>query len=495
MPTMTTAGYTPPKGSGPSVPDREKRPPRKKKKRRRRNPAVAVSLVIFLIAVFIGSATLYIYAQIEPYADTFYPGTSLAGYPLTGMTAADAAVLLTQITEEGVSGWRFELAYGGKTYALTAQDVALSVDAEATLDPLWQIGRSGGMIAGYLSLLMARNTPVDAQLVLTYDMDAVDALLAQVKGEVECDPVDATVAFLPGNSEPFRFTPESVGYVLDTAPLRSQIEDALRSLTSGRVELEPEAIEPDVRQAELEGATVLRARVVMQLEADEAADANAAVAAEKFNGLRVEAGETLSFNEVVGSRTEAAGYVVAAEPAYGPNVSGVGGGVCQVSSALYQAALLGGLEIVSRSAAVYPVSYCGMGQEAAVSDQGLDLVVRNSTDAALFITSRVYADGDARFVEIQFIGEALDARYALESQSLETTTSTEPVYVRDSEGRYATYTDERVPVTEAMTGYSALLERVTLDAQGNEIARETISEHEYEPIPQAIYVGVTEREK
>lgn len=495
MPTMTTAGYTPPKGRGPSVPNREKRPPQRKKKRRRKNTAAIVSLVIFLIAVFIGSATLYIYAQIEPYADTFYPGTSLAGYPLTGMTTDDASALLSQITGEAVSGWQFELRYGEKRYPLTAQDVSLAVDAEATLDPLWQVGRSGNMIERYLNLLMARNTPVDAQLVLAYDMEAVDALLEQVCGDVERDPVDATVTFLPGNSEPFRFTAESEGYVLDTAPLRSQIEDALRGLTSGQLDIEPEVIEPEIYQAELESATTLRGRVTMQLEADEAAAANAAVAAAKLNGLRVEAGETLSFNEVVGTRTEAAGYVVAAEPAYGPNVSGVGGGVCQVSSALYQAALLSGLEVVTRSAAVYPVSYCAIGQEAAVSDQGLDLVIRNSTQAALFVTSRIYADGDAQFVEIQFIGEPLDVRYALESQALETTTPTEPVYVRDSEGRYATYTDERVPVTEAMTGYSSLLERVTLDAQGNETARETISEHEYEPIPQAIYVGVTEREE
>lgn len=186
---------------------------------------------------------------------------------------------------------QFELRYGEKRYPLTAQDVSLAVDAEATLDPLWQVGRSGNMIERYLNLLMARNTPVDAQLVLTYDMEAVDALLEQVRGDVERDPVDATITFLPGNSEPFRFTAESQGYVLDTAPLRSRIEDALRGLTSGQLDIEPEVIEPEIYQAELESATTLRARVTMQLEADEAAAANAAVAAAKLNGLRVEAGK------------------------------------------------------------------------------------------------------------------------------------------------------------------------------------------------------------
>ena len=135
-----------------------------------------------------------------------------------------------------------------------------------------------------------------------------------------------------------------------------------------------------------------------------------------------------------------------------------------------------------------------MGQEAAVSGQGLDLILRNDTAHPVFVTARVYRDGDSAFCEVQLIGEALDVRYALESQILDTQTVTEPVYVRDREGRYATYTDERVSVTSGEPGYSVRVERVTLGAGGEELARETISEDAYAPVAPAIYVGVTERE-
>ena len=496
MPTMTRAGYTPPREMRPpGPPEREKKPrKRKKKKKKGRNTADAVSIMIVLIAVLIGSATLYIYAQTEPYAQTFSPGTMLGDSPLAGLTPADAAALLAEQTEEALAAWQFEMTYQGRTYLLRAQDVSLGVDAQATLDPLWEIGHSGSMVKRYLDMLSARNTPVSAEPVLTYDMDAVDAMLEKVRADIEREPEDASVEFLPGNSEPFRFTQEIVGLALDTAPLRSRIEASILSLTPSQESLEPEEIAPARYQAEYENATVLRARVTMQLVQDEASATNASLAARSLHGLRIEAGESLSFNEAVGRRTQEAGYVFADEPAYGPNVAGVGGGVCQVSTALYQAALLGGIEVTSRSAAVYPVGYCEMGQEAAVSDQGLDLVIENSTQMPLFLTARVYTENDAHYVEIQLIGEALEERYALVSQPLETMTPTEPVYVRDSEGRYATYTDERVPVLEAMTGYTSLVERVTLDEEGNAIARETISEDEYDPIPQAIYVGVTERE-
>ena len=75
----------------------------------------------------------------------------------------------------------------------------------------------------------------------------------------------------------------------------------------------------------------------------------------------------------------------------------------------------------------------------------------------------------------------------------ETEIPTEPVYVRDREGRYATYTDERVPVGEGGPGYTAVVERVTLDALGNELERETVSTDSYDPIAPTVYVGVTER--
>ena len=71
-----------------------------------------------------------------------------------------------------------------------------------------------------------------------------------------------------------------------------------------------------------------------------------------------------------------------------------------LSTALYQAALLGGIEVTSRSAAVYPVGYCEMGQEAAVYDQGLDLVIENSTQMPLFLTARVYTENYAHYVDV-----------------------------------------------------------------------------------------------
>ena len=495
MPTMTRAGYTPPKEKKPKTPPADQTPKKKKKKKKRRmSAATKVSLAIFALAVCVGAATLYAYAATQPYQETFAPGTSVGGWPLAGLTAQEGAQLLHQQTDETVEAWSYVLTYGGTTYGLTAADVDLHVEVNETLDPLWQRGK-GNLFAAWIDLMRLRAEPVSAEAVIRYDLAAARELLALIKTDVECDPVDATVSFSPGNSEPFRFTQESVGLRLDTAPLLADIEAALLSLTPGEVNMQPQVIEPGVYAEDLQEATVLRARLTVALDGDADGVANAALAAQALAGRVIAPGERLSFNEAVGARTQARGYVEAPEPAYGEGARGVGGGVCQTATALYRLALLADVTVAGRSAAARPVPYCEMGQEAAVSDQGLDLVRQNDGDTPLFLSARVYAaDGGAQTLELQLIGAPMEERYRLESVFEETELIEEPIYVRDSEGLYATYADERVPVVDAQPGYAAQVYRVTAFAEGAERSRELISQDEYAAVAPAIYVGVQQRE-
>ncbi|MBR5561465.1 MAG: VanW family protein [Clostridia bacterium] len=503
MPTMTKAGYVPPKQEPKTnlkkepkqVPPKHHKPKKKKGKRKNAlNTAGVVSLVIFAIAVLIGAGTIYLYTKTQAYTHTFLPGTMLMGYPLDGTTYEGGKALVEQIERERVSGWKMEITCMNQTHTITAQDIALSIDAQATLEPLWQAGRDGGMAARYIEMLRLHGEPMNAQPVLTYDLAVVDSLLELIRMDVECAPVDATVTFSPGSAAPFTFTDEETGYTLDLTGIREGIEQDVLNLASGSITLEPDALEPSVYRAELENEISLRTRMTAALDADAQSQHNAAIAAAMFNGVTVAPGETISFNTTVGRRTAEGGYVVAPEPAYGENISGVGGGVCQISTALYRAALLGGYDVIERSAAARPVGYCDMGQEATVSDQGLDLVIRNQTDAPLFIMARTYGEGKEAFVELTLFGKPLDGRYVLESLTEETGLIEEPVYLRDRDGVYATYSDERVPVGKAQMGYIAEVNRVTLDKAGAETAREIISEDTYEAIPPTIYVGIQGRD-
>ncbi len=93
-------------------------------------------------------------------------------------------------------------------------------------------------------------------------------------------------------------------------------------------------------------------------------------------------------------------------------------------------------------------------------------------------------------MELQLIGQPMDGRFALESEIETIDAPDEPVYVRDSEGRYATYTDERIPVGEAMPGCRATVKRVNESTGQTEI----ISEDTYDAAAQIVYVGVQRRD-
>lgn len=497
MSTMTRAGYAPPRQELPKAP--KPKPPKKKKKKGRKrrglSGAAIASLAVFLVAAAIGAGTLYIYAQTQPYQQAFVPGTILMGYPLAGATMEDAERLLDTLSAEIVDTWRYDIVCLDETYTLTAQDVGLGIDRGETLSRLWMPGHKGGMLTRFLEMRrIQRDGLVLTTPALSCDLTAVNGLLARIRADVECEAIDATVAYTPGSATPFAFTGEGNGYALDVTGVRERIEQAAFSLTSGSMTINPTVLEPQVYQAELESALSLRARVVAQVTGGEETLHNVRLAAQALRGLRVDSGEALSLNEAVGTRTQENGYLAAPEPAYGAEASGVGGGVCQVATALYRAALLGCMEVRERHAAARPVDYCDMGQEAAVSDQGLDLVIGNPTDAPLFLNARVYEEGGAVYLEVTLIGEELGRRLGLNSLIDERGMIEEPVYVRDREGRYATYTDERVPVGEALAGYAVSVERVTIDKNGLETATEIVSESVYEAVPPTIYVGVRQRD-
>ena len=119
---------------------------------------------------------------------------------------------------------------------------------------------------------------------------------------------------------------------------------------------------------------------------------NIQVALEAFDGISLEDGEILSFNEVTGVRNESAGYKPAKIISGGTFVEGFGGGVCQVSTTLYNACLLAGLEILEVHNHSLPVSYIEPSFDAMVNTGSSDLVIRNNSGSKLIFTTSSKGD-------------------------------------------------------------------------------------------------------
>ena len=138
---------------------------------------------------------------------------------------------------------------------------------------------------------------------------------------------------------------------------------------------------------------------------------NILLAAKSIDNYLIDVGGEFSFNRVVGARTEKRGYKTAKIIVDGEFVDGVGGGVCQVSSTLYNAALLAGLSVTEYHPHSLPVSYVSPSFDAMVNSGSADLRFVNNTLNPVYIKT----NADGKTLSIQIYGEPLTVKYVRES--------------------------------------------------------------------------------
>lgn len=158
---------------------------------------------------------------------------------------------------------------------------------------------------------------------------------------------------------------------------------------------------------------------------------NIALACRNFCYLRVKSGEVLSFNQTVGKRTVERGYKEAKVIENGEYVNGVGGGVCQVSTTLYNAWITAGLGVQSVRAHSLPSSYCAMSRDATVSDW-IDLILVNDSGQDVVVNATVKGNK----VIFDVYGQPDGKEYRFETRIIRKTDPPEPVleYVPYIEG-------------------------------------------------------------
>lgn len=134
---------------------------------------------------------------------------------------------------------------------------------------------------------------------------------------------------------------------------------------------------------------------------------NLAIAAKKINGTILMPGEIFSYNKVVGARTIEAGYKEAGAYAGGGVVQSVGGGICQISSTIYNTALLANLEIVDRSNHQFQTSYVSASRDATVSWGSLDFKFKNTRSYPI----KIEASAKNGIAKVSFYGIKEETEY------------------------------------------------------------------------------------
>ena len=208
---------------------------------------------------------------------------------------------------------------------------------------------------------------------------------------------------------------------------------------------------------------------------------NIEISAEKIDGTIIMPGETFSYNQTVGERTIAEGYKEAGAYAGGRVVQDVGGGICQTSSTLYNAALLANLEIVDRSNHQFLTSYVSAGRDATVSWGSIDFKFKNSREYPIKIEAR--AKNGVCEMSIYGIKEEKEYKVEIESNVL----SYIP-YTTKYENDSSLAEGKEVVEQSGYNGCTSEAYRV-LKLNGEVVSRTLLSKDTYDPMTRIIKRG------
>ena len=340
---------------------------------------------------------------------------------LRHLVSGGSEVLSYQWDEGGLDGWVSEIQQ--QVYQAPEDTAAQLVNGQLEVT-MAQDGRQVSDDTVRNLLLSVTNAASADSYSFTLQPEPLPAktltareLHDQLHGEMKNASYDAATGTI---------VPEQPGADFDVDAVQSAMDKAAPGET---LTLDATIEEPEVTAKELKA--VLFRDVLGEAKTHVSGSAgrigNVKLSAQTINGIVLNSGDIFSYNQSVGKRTEARGYKPA--PAYvkGETVDEVGGGICQTSSTLYLACLLGNLEITERYAHRYIPAYISAGMDATVSWGGPDYKFTNNTLYPIKIVTS-YSGG---YLTVKLLGTKTDSTYVKMTSEKLSTTNFEVVYEDD----------------------------------------------------------------
>lgn len=208
---------------------------------------------------------------------------------------------------------------------------------------------------------------------------------------------------------------------------------------------------------------------------------NLKLAVKKINGTILKPGETFSYNKVVGERTVANGFKQAIVYANGGMEAGLGGGICQISSTLYNSVIFANLEIVERKNHSLPVSYVPLGRDATVSYGSIDFKFKNNRSYPI----KIEATASSGIVKISILGieEKTEYDVTFQTEKLQSIAYTTQ-YINDSSLAKGT----QVVKQAGSYGYKYRTYKI-VSLNGSVVEKVLLSTDTYNPQKRIIRVG------
>lgn len=355
-----------------------------------------------------------------------------------------------------------------------------------------KLGKDGNVIKRYKDMKDIENEPKHYDLTLNVDDTMIEEVI-----NTQCTPyniphVDAT---MKREGEGFVFSNESTGRVISVADSVQKIHNHILGDWDGndtQINLVVVDDLPTVTIADCQKVNAVIGTYSTAFSTNEAnsnRNANIANGMRLINGTVVNPGEVFSANDELNPFTEDNGYYPAGTYVNGKVEDSLGGGICQVSSTLYNAVLLAELDVVERSNHSMAVGYVPLAADAALAGSWKDLKFQNSTDAPVYIEA-VYEDGKITFTIYGHETRSAGRTVKYVSEQISRVDPPAAVVTYDS-SKPAGY---RKTTSAAHIGYVAKLWKHVYQ-DGQEVSVELVNTSTYSAAPAYITVGSGEVEQ
>ena len=377
-------------------------------------------------------------------------------------------------------------AVNGGTIVTTAAELGLRWGNDKILDEAANFGRDGDILQCYKELKDLEHSNKVYQVDFDVDKNKIKALIEENAEQYNQEAVNATMS---KTEEGFVITEGQSGIVVDTAASADAVYDYLTGDWDGSscsLDLVIVVEEPAGKAEDLAKVQdILGTFTTSYSTSGGSRSANVANGCSLINGTTLFPGEEFSAYEAVAPFTESNGYYMAGSYLNGQVVDSLGGGICQVSTTLYNAVLLSELDVTERYNHSMIVTYVDPSADAAIAESsGKDFKFKNNTDYPIYIEGTTTSDKHITFTIYGVEMRDSNREVVYESVVLERTVPEEEIIYAD-ESRPVGYCS----VQSAHIGYKAQLWKVVRE-NGVEISREQINSSSYMKAPRSATVGV-----
>lgn len=419
--------------------------------------------------------------------ETIYPGVTVADLDVSGKTVdAAAAMLQAQLKEKGSV---LQLVYEDKVWELTFEELGVTYDPKVSAEEAYSLGRTGTdkerlEAIGHLAA-EGKNVP----LSFTLNTEVLSAALEEIAPEVNREPEKLTIS-MAENGEEVVVTEGKAGVTLDMTGSLAEAARVLGTLKENKVVLA--VVESDSAvSSELFDFPLSRiGSFYTNYTGGETLgrNINLRVGCAAINGTVLLPGEEFSANDILGEQTYENGYRMAAVIMDGKLEQGMGGGVCQITSTLYNAAIRAELQITERHNHSLAVAYIPTGLDAAVAGTYKNLRFVNSTEYPVYIEA--YSGNGVLMTNI-YGYEEHEPNRKIEFERVYAATYPKPEekITEDPER----YTDEREVTYEGKTGFKIQVYK-NVYAGDELVSRDWFSDSVYRPVADEVTVGTKVRE-